>query len=63
MAQARLPWEATLLGIALSINNVGGACAGMIGLNSFWVVFFSADSVLLPSGRETTLQNFLKSKI
>jgi putative sporulation protein YtaF len=35
--------EATLLGIALSINNVGGGVsAGMIGLNSFWVGFFSA---------------------
>jgi len=35
--------EATLLGIALSINNVGGGIsAGMIGLNSFWVGFLSA---------------------
>ncbi len=35
--------EATLLGIALSINNVGGGLsAGMIGLNSFWVGFLSA---------------------
>ena len=35
--------EATLLGIALSINNVGGGVsAGMIGLNTFWVGFFSA---------------------
>jgi len=35
--------EATLLGIALSINNVGGGVsAGMIGLNSFWVGFLSA---------------------
>jgi putative Mn2+ efflux pump MntP len=32
-----------LLGIALSINNVGGGVsAGMIGLNSFWVGFLSA---------------------
>jgi putative sporulation protein YtaF len=35
--------EATFLGIALSINNVGGGIsAGMIGLNSFWVGFLSA---------------------
>jgi putative sporulation protein YtaF len=35
--------EATLLGIALSINNVGGGIsAGMIGLNSFWVGLLSA---------------------
>lgn len=35
--------EATLLGIALSINNIGGGVsAGMIGLNSFWVGFLSA---------------------
>lgn len=35
--------EATLLGIALSINNIGGGIsAGMIGLNSFWVGFLSA---------------------
>lgn len=35
--------EATVLGIALSINNIGGGLgAGMIGLNSFWVGFFSA---------------------
>ena len=35
--------EATVLGIALSINNVGGGVsAGMIGLNSFWVGFLSA---------------------
>jgi putative sporulation protein YtaF len=35
--------EATLLGIALSINNVGGGLsAGMIGLNSFLVGFLSA---------------------
>lgn len=35
--------EATVLGIALSINNIGGGSgAGMIGLNSFWVGFFSA---------------------
>lgn len=35
--------EATLLGIALSINNIGGCLsAGMIGLNSFLVGFFSA---------------------
>jgi len=35
--------EATVLGIALSINNVGGGLgAGMIGLNSFWVGFFSS---------------------
>lgn len=35
--------EATLLGIALSINKVGGGLsAGMIGLNSFWVGFLSA---------------------
>ena len=35
--------EATLLGIALSINNVGGGLsAGMIGLSPFWVGFLSA---------------------
>jgi putative sporulation protein YtaF len=35
--------EATLLGIGLSVNNVGGALsAGMIGLNSFWVGLLSA---------------------
>ena len=35
--------EATFLGIALSINNVGGGIsAGMIGLNSFWAGLFSA---------------------
>ncbi len=35
--------EATLLGIALSINNVGGGVsAGMIGLNSFLVGLMSA---------------------
>lgn len=35
--------EATFLGIALSINNIGGGLsAGMIGLNSLFVGFFSA---------------------
>lgn len=35
--------EATVLAIALSINNVGGGLsAGMIGLSAFWVGFFSA---------------------
>jgi putative sporulation protein YtaF len=35
--------EATLLGLGLSINNVGGAIsAGLIGLNSFWVGLLSA---------------------
>jgi len=35
--------EATLLGIALSLNNVGGGVsAGMMGLNKFWVGFLSA---------------------
>src|SRR5271157_573257 len=35
--------EATILGIALSINNVGGGLsAGMIGLSSFWVGLLSA---------------------
>ncbi len=35
--------EATLLGLALSINNVGGGVsAGIIGLNSFWVGLLSA---------------------
>ncbi|MFU0782376.1 MAG: sporulation membrane protein YtaF [Thermoanaerobacterium thermosaccharolyticum] len=35
--------EATMLGIALSINNIGGGIsAGMIGLNSFFIGFFSA---------------------
>lgn len=35
--------EATLLGIALSVNNIGGGLsAGMIGLNCIFVGFFSA---------------------
>ena len=35
--------EATVLGIALSINNIGGGVsAGIIGLNSFWVGLLSA---------------------
>lgn len=35
--------EATVLGIALSINNIGGSLsAGIIGLNSFFIGFFSA---------------------
>lgn len=35
--------EATILGIALSINNVGGGVsAGIIGLNPFWVGLLSA---------------------
>jgi len=35
--------EASFLGVALSINNVGGGVsAGMIGLNSFWVGLLSA---------------------
>lgn len=35
--------EATILGIALSINNIGGGIsAGMIGLNEFLVGFLSA---------------------
>ena len=35
--------EATVLGIALSINNIGGGIsAGMIGLKAFWVGLFSA---------------------
>lgn len=35
--------EATFLGIALSINNIGGGLsAGMIGLNSLFVGLFSA---------------------
>jgi putative sporulation protein YtaF len=35
--------EATLLGVALSINNVGGGLsAGMIGLSPFWVGLLSA---------------------
>jgi len=35
--------EATVLGVALSINNVGGGVsAGMIGLDPFWVGFLSA---------------------
>ena len=35
--------EATVLAVALSINNVGGGLsAGMIGLSAFWVGFFSA---------------------
>lgn len=35
--------EATILGIALSINNIGGGIsAGMIGLNYIFVGFFSA---------------------
>lgn len=35
--------EATVLGIALSINNIGGSLsAGIIGLNSFFIGIFSA---------------------
>lgn len=35
--------EATFLGIALSINNIGGGLsAGMIGLNAYFVGLFSA---------------------
>ncbi len=35
--------EATILGIALSLNNIGGGLsAGMIGLSSFWVGLLSA---------------------
>ena len=35
--------EATFLGVALSINNIGGGLsAGMIGLNPFWVGLLSA---------------------
>jgi putative sporulation protein YtaF len=35
--------EGTLLGIALSINNIGGGlCAGMMGLNAVFVAFLSA---------------------
>ena len=35
--------EATLLGVGLSINNIGGGIsAGMIGLNILWVGFLSA---------------------
>jgi putative sporulation protein YtaF len=35
--------EATILGVALSINNIGGGVsAGMIGLSPFWVGFLSA---------------------
>jgi len=35
--------EATLLGIALSLNNVGGGLsAGMIGLSAFWIGLLSA---------------------
>ena len=35
--------EATVLGIALSINNIGGSLsAGIIGLNSFFIGLFSA---------------------
>ena len=35
--------EATFLGIALSINNIGGGLsAGIIGLNPFFIGFFSA---------------------
>jgi putative sporulation protein YtaF len=35
--------EATLLGIAVSLNNIGGGLsAGMIGLNAFFVGFLSA---------------------
>jgi putative sporulation protein YtaF len=56
--------EATLLGIALSINNVGGGLsAGMIGLNSFLVGFLSAVLSFVPFGQETTLPNSLSSGI
>lgn len=57
--------EATLLGVALSLNNVGGGIsAGMIGLNSFWVGLLSAalSYIALWSGNHVA-EYFLKWKI
>jgi putative sporulation protein YtaF len=57
--------EATLLGIALSINNVGGGLsAGMIGLNSFLVGFLSAVlSFIALSAGNRAAEFFIKRKI
>jgi putative sporulation protein YtaF len=57
--------EATLLGIALSINNVGGGLsAGMIGLNAFLVGFLSAAlSFLALSAGNRVAEFFIKRNI
>ncbi len=35
--------EATLLGVALSVNNIGGGMgAGLVHLSVLWIAFFSA---------------------
>lgn len=50
--------EATFLGVALSINNIGGSLsAGMIGLNSYFIGLFSAivSFVALWSGNYLTV--------
>ena len=57
--------EATFLGIALSINNVGGGLsAGMIGLNSFLVGFLSAviNFIALWAGNHVS-EFFIRRKI
>jgi putative sporulation protein YtaF len=57
--------EATLLGVALSINNIGGSLsAGMIGLDSFLVGFLSAvlSFVALWAGNYVA-EFFIKRKI
>jgi putative sporulation protein YtaF len=57
--------EATVLGIALSINNVGGGLsAGIIGLNSFWIGLLSAviSFIALWSGNYIA-EYFIKWKI
>lgn len=56
--------EATFLGIALSINNVGGCIsAGMIGLNTFFIGLLSAvvSFICLWAGNYVT--KFLSNKI
>ncbi len=57
--------EATLLGIALSINNIGGGLsAGMIGLDSFLVGFLSAIlSFIALSVGNRTAEFFIKQNI
>ncbi len=57
--------EATLLGIALSINNIGGSLsAGMIGLSSFLVAFLSAGlSFLALWAGNYVAEFFIKRKI
>lgn len=53
--------EATILGIALSINNIGGGLsAGMIGLNEFLVGFMSALISFLALWAGNYITEFLK---